>query len=104
MSSLNVSVLTPNGKVFEGEATYVMVPTNNGPLGLMGGYTTLIAPLAKKGVLKIIKPNKEEVFFAVSFGALEVKKEKTIILTEIALETSSKEEADKILSESDRFN
>ncbi len=103
MPSLNLSVLTPNGTAFKGEVSYVSVPSNKGPLGIMPGYTTLIAPLAKKGVLKIVKTNKEEIYFAVSFGALEVKREETIILTEIALAASTLEEAEKLLNESERF-
>ena len=104
MSSINLSVLTPSGSVFEGEASYLLAPSSNGPIGIMPGHTTLIAPLAKKGVLKIVKANKEEIFFATSFGALEIKKEKTVILTEIAIKTESEEEAKKILNESERFN
>ncbi len=104
MSSFNLSVLTPSGSVFEGEANYILVPSSNGPLGIYGGHTTLIAPLAKKGVLKIEKANKEEIFFAISFGALEIKKEKTIVLTEIALKASSADEANKLLEESKSFN
>ncbi len=99
MSSLNLSVLTPKGKVFEDTVSYAMVPSTKGPLGIMPGHTTLIAPLASEGILKIIKTNKEEIYFVVSFGALEVKKEKTIVLAETAIKASSKEDAEIKLNE-----
>ncbi len=99
MSSLNLSVLTPKGKVFEEKVSCVMVPSSKGPLGIMPGYTTLIAPLASKGILKITRENKEEIYFVVTFGALEVKKEKTIVLAESAIKASSKEDAEIKLNE-----
>ncbi|HBE98912.1 MAG TPA: hypothetical protein DDW18_02600 [Firmicutes bacterium] len=99
MASLLLNVLTPEGLAFEGEASYVSLPSKKGVLGLMPGYTPLISPLADKGVLKIILPNNEERFFAISFGAVEVKKEKTIILTEKAFPAESEEKAKKLLKE-----
>ena len=99
MATLLLNVLTPEGLAFEGETSYVSIPSKKGVLGLMPGYTTLISPLAAKGVLKIVLPNHEERFFAISFGAVEVKKEKTIILTEKAFPAENEEEAKKLLKE-----
>ncbi len=97
MASLLLNLLTPSGIAFEGEVSYVSVPSKKGVLGIMPGYTTLIAPLADKGVLKVIMLNKEERFFAISFGALEVKKEKTIVLTEKAMQASDEASAKELL-------
>ena len=99
MATLLLNVLTPEGLAFEGETSYVSIPSKKGVLGLMPGYTTLISPLADKGVLKIVLPNHKERFFAISFGAVEVKKEKTIILTEKAFPAENEEEAKKLLKE-----
>lgn len=97
MSSLVLDLLTPSGIAFEGEVSYISVPSKKGILGIMPGYTTLIAPLADKGVLKVVLPSKEERFFAVSFGALEVKREKTIILTEKAVAAADEASAKELL-------
>ena len=99
MATFLLNILTPEGLAFEGETSYVSIPSKKGVLGLMPGYTTLISPLADKGVLKIVLPNHEERFFAISFGAVEVKKEKTIILTEKAFPAENEEEAKKLLKE-----
>ncbi len=97
MATLTLDLLTPSGIVFEGEVAYASIPAQKGILGLMPGYTPLIATLADKGVLKIVLPNKEERFFAVSFGAVEVKKEKTIILSEKAISAKNEDEAKALL-------
>ena len=99
MATLLLNILTPEGLAFEGETSYVSIPSKKGVLGLMPGYPTLISPLADKGVLKIVLPTHEERFFAISFGAVEVKKEKTIILTEKAFPAENEEEAKKLLKE-----
>ena len=99
MATLLLNVLTPEGLAFEGETSYVSIPSKKGVLGLMPGYTTLISPCMQEVSTIMVLPNQEERFFAISFGAVEVKKEKTIILTEKAFPAENEEEAKKLLKE-----
>lgn len=96
MAFLTLNLLTPSGIVFEGEATYVSLPSSKGVLGLLPNHTPLIAELAPKGVLRVVNGDAEK-YFAISYGAIEVKKEKTIVLTEKAIEASSLDEAKELL-------
>lgn len=97
MSSLIVNILTPDGLAFEGEAKAIYAPSSKGVLGVLPNHTPLIAELAPKGVLRITSQNDEEKYFAISYGALEVKKEKTIILTEKAMSAENLNQAKELL-------
>ncbi len=94
---LNLVILTPLGKVFEGEVDEVIVPSAQGALGILPSHTPLISTLAPKGVLKAIK-GKESIFFALYHGALEVKTDRVIVLSESAFRAASEEEAKAFLS------
>ncbi len=89
---LNLLILTPLGKVYEGEVDEVIVPSAQGALGILPSHTPLISTLADKGVLKA-KKGKESLFFAVYHGALEVKIDRVIVLSESAFEAANEEEA-----------
>lgn len=97
MPSLIVNILTPDGLAFEGEAKALYAPSSKGVLGILPNHTPLIAELSPKGVLRIISQNDEETYFAISYGALEVKKEKTIVLTEKAIKASNIDKAKELL-------
>lgn len=90
--SLHIKVVTPNGTPFDGDAAYAYVPSTNGPLGIYPGHTSLIASIKEKGVLRIGIGDHER-FFLLEGGALEVKPSETVILSSLAKEHPSLEEA-----------
>ena len=97
-SSLLVTIVTPSGIVFEGEVASLLVPSSRGPLGLLPGYTPLIAELAPKGVLTLTLQEGLKRYFVLFHGALEVKPERTYLLTDKAIPASNEEEANRILA------
>lgn len=98
MSSLFVTIYTPKGLLYDGEALSLYVPSANGPLGILPGHTPYIAALAKSGVASLTLPSHEVAYFALHFGALEVKKERTYLLSEECARFSSLPEAEAWLS------
>jgi F-type H+-transporting ATPase subunit epsilon len=97
MSPLNVTLLSPQGLVYEGEALEVYFPTTDGPLGVLPGHTPFIAELAPMGVIRLKETNGNLHYFAVSHGAVEVRPDKTIALSDLCLSAPSEEEARALL-------
>jgi|LAHS01.1.fsa_nt_gb F-type H+-transporting ATPase subunit epsilon len=95
---LNFTIYTANGLVFEGDVLWAYLPSTKGPLGILPGHTPIVAALADKGVIRLETISHELRFFAVYYGAVEVKKDKTLILSEECLSAPSLSEAEAILS------
>lgn len=96
--SLLVTIVTPHGIAFEGEVAALLVPSSRGPLGLLPGYTPLIAELAPKGILTLTMQEGQKRYFVLFDGALEVKPERTYVLTDKAVPASNEEEANRMLA------
>lgn len=94
---LSVLILTPCGVVYEGECEEAYFPSSTGLLGILPNHTPYVASLAARGVISL-RVGSSELFFAVWSGALEVKPEKTIVLTERCEKASSREAAEGLLS------
>lgn len=95
-------VLSPNGVVFDGVTNYCYVPASNGPIGILPQHTPLIARIsARGGVLHFKEKNGRVHYYAVKNGAIEVKKEKTLVLIENYKKCSSIEEAKSMLESLD---
>lgn len=82
MSKILVDIVTPERKVFEGDADMVVARGVDGELGVLPGHIPLVTPL-KVGVLRLLQGNDEQKV-AVSGGFLEVRPDKVTILAETA--------------------
>ena len=92
MRSYLFKLITPEGKIFDGEVESISAPGTQGTFGVLFHHAPLISTL-KKGVLSI-KQNNNEIFFALRSGILETTpKEGTVILADKATSASSKEDA-----------
>ncbi len=94
--SLTLTIVTPFGLIFEDECDGVYFPAETGPLGILPGHTPIIAALASQGVIRVLNGG-EKIFFAVKGGALEVKPNRTIVLSEFCVKAASEEEANDVL-------
>jgi F-type H+-transporting ATPase subunit epsilon len=77
---MEVEILTPDKKIFEGEADLVQVPGTLGSFGILNNHAPIISSLTK-GKIRVVIKNKEE-FFEIQSGVVEVLKNKVIILIE----------------------
>lgn len=102
---LNISIVTPEKKVFEGKISSLVAPGIEGEFGVLPDHTPFITIL-KPGVVNYKKEDGSEELLAVSGGYIEVNRDKIILLVETAekpeeidIETikKRKEEKEKLL-------
>jgi F-type H+-transporting ATPase subunit epsilon len=80
---LGVQILTPEGAVFDGQATMVVAPSVLGEVGILPRHTPFIAFL-KTGETKIKTGEDEEIPFATTEGYLSVEDDRVVLLVEQA--------------------
>lgn len=102
---LNISVVTPEKKIFEGKISSLVAPGIEGEFGVLPEHTPFSTVL-KPGVVGYKKEDGSEEMLAVSGGYIEVTRDKIILLVETAekpeeidIETIKrrKEEKEKLL-------
>ena len=77
---MNLEILTPDKKVFEGEVTAVTVPGTMGSFQILKDHAPIIPTLEDGPV--VIKNKKEEQTFIIKGGVVEVLKNKIVVLAE----------------------
>lgn len=82
MKTIKVSVVTPDGPVYEADVEMVSTKAKSGELGILPGHIPLVAPL-EIGAVRLKKDGKTE-FIAVSGGFLEVRPDKVTVLAQAA--------------------
>lgn len=82
MKTIKVSVVTPDGPVYEADVEMVSTKAKSGELGILSGHIPLVAPLEISAV-RLKRGGKTE-YIAVSGGFLEVRPDKVTILAQAA--------------------
>jgi F-type H+-transporting ATPase subunit epsilon len=80
---MNLEILTPDKKVYEGEVTAVTVPGTLGSFQILKDHAPIISTLEDGPV--IIKSGKGEETFNIKGGVVEVLQNKIIVLAEAVL-------------------
>lgn len=80
---LTVDVLTPQSKVFSGEADEVLVPTVNGEIGILPGHVSLLTQILP-GELQVKNGSKVQ-SIAIMGGYLEVNENVVNVLGDYAI-------------------
>jgi F-type H+-transporting ATPase subunit epsilon len=99
MKTISVSVVTPDGPVYESDVEMVSTKAQSGELGILAGHIPMVAPL-EIGVVRLKNGSSTE-FVAVSGGFLEVRPDKVTILAQSA-EKSSDIDAERALRAKER--
>ena len=85
MSTMQVEVVSNEENIYSGEASFVVVPTLEGELGIYPRHEPIMS-LVRPGVLRLTVPDhKEEILVAVSGGVLEVQPDKLTLLADVAV-------------------
>ena len=93
MATLQVSVVSAEGSIFEGEAKFVALPGENGELGILPRHTPLITRI-KPGAVRIERAdNGQEEFVFVAGGILEVQPDRVTVLADTAIRGHDLDEA-----------
>lgn len=80
MSEIHVSIVTPEGKQFDGPATSVSAPGVEGSFGVLASHAPLISGLGK-GIVKIVAQSKTS-YFVVDGGIAEVRDNAVVLLAD----------------------
>lgn len=86
MSTLIVSVVTPDGQVLESEYEMLSCKAESGELGILPGHIPLVAPLSINALR--LKSGDKVDFVAVNGGFLEVRPDKVTVLAQSAEKAS----------------
>jgi F-type H+-transporting ATPase subunit epsilon len=78
---MKVEIISPDKKIYEGDASAVSLPGIDGSLGILNNHAPLISAL-KKGKVKVTDVNQGVLNFPIKGGVIEVLKNKVIILAE----------------------
>ena len=79
-----IEIVTPDKKVFEGEATSAIFPGTDGSFQILTNHAALVSTLGKGNIIfvKTINNKSEEVQMEVDGGVLEVLNNKVTVLAE----------------------
>ncbi len=78
---MHLEILTPDKKLFSGDAEYVDVPGEAGRTGVLRNHAPMISAL-KAGKVKVRDIAKKEHFFDIKGGIMEVLNDKVVVLAE----------------------
>lgn len=87
MKTVKVSVVTPNGPVYDAEVEMVSTKAQSGELGILPGHIPMVAPL-EIGAVRLKKGGQTE-YVAVNGGFLEVRPDAVTILAQSAEQAES---------------
>ncbi len=79
--ALRVEVVTPEKKIFSGEASMVQARTLSGDLGILPGHISLLGVLVD-GEVVVKETNGQSTTFTINGGFLSVNKDRISILGE----------------------
>ena len=86
-NKIKITVVTPEGKVFEGDVDFISVPAKSGSMGILPRHVPIIAQL-KTGILKLVCDGKP-VYMGVCRGYFELLDSRAYVLTESAILTDA---------------
>lgn len=104
MSTFNLAIITPEGKLFDGEAEFVNLPGSEGRFEVLAQHMNLIASL-KPGVIELLDSKGSKQSYIVFDGIAEVNSESCSVLVEKGVSadkidvSSAKEELQKVRHE-----
>ena len=90
---MKISIVTPLGKIFEGEIKEATFPGIEGEFGVLEGHSPLVTNL-KPGVITLKKADGNEEVIAVNWGYVEVTPDHVNVLAEGAVPVSGATESE----------
>jgi F-type H+-transporting ATPase subunit epsilon len=92
-ATLHVDVVSAEGQYYSGPATFVVLPGEQGELGIYPRHTPLITRI-RPGVVRIQKPGTDdEEFLFVAGGLLEVQPDNITVLADTVIRGKDLDEA-----------
>ena len=79
---MNLEIVTPDKKIYEGKIKLVQVPGSKGSFEVMYNHAPIISTL-EAGVVKVVEESDKKIYFDIEGGVIEVLKNKVIVLAEV---------------------
>ena len=93
MATFEVSLVTPDGPVFEGEAEMLIVPGADGEIGVLARHAPLIAMLNAGSTRVHVKRETEVLEFATGPGFFKVEQDRALALVDDAVDAKQIDDA-----------
>jgi F-type H+-transporting ATPase subunit epsilon len=87
VATFDISLVTPDGPVFEGEAEMLIVPGADGEIGVLARHAPLVAMLNAGSTRVHIRRETEVREFATGPGFFKVEQDRALALVDDAIET-----------------
>jgi F-type H+-transporting ATPase subunit epsilon len=96
MTAYTLSIVTPQGEIFNGLVNSLTAPGEMGRVGILGSHAAMIMAL-KRGMMKVETQQDGQKFFTTDHGILEVKpSHDVLVLVEGAEAAADHDEAAEI--------
>lgn len=82
LNIVNLEIITPAERLYQGEVNLVRVPGTKGPFTILRNHAPIISTL-EKGTVKIVDKQNETSYIEVLGGIVEVNRNKIIVLADI---------------------
>jgi len=80
---MNLEIVTPDKKIYEGEIRLIQVPGSKGSFEVLENHAPIVSTL-EAGSIKVIDAAGEQEYYQIESGVIEVTNNKIIVLAEIA--------------------
>ena len=91
MPSFTLKLVSPSGKLFEGDVESLVVPGENGEIGVLANHAPILAAL-QTGVMSVTAASGTT-YYSIGPGLLEIHQGHVIVLADQAFEADSKDQA-----------
>jgi F-type H+-transporting ATPase subunit epsilon len=78
---MNLEIVTPDEKIFEGEVKHVQLPGKQGLFGILNNHAPIVSTLVK-GRVKVEAADGDIQYFDIGGGVVEMNNNKVVVLAE----------------------
>jgi F-type H+-transporting ATPase subunit epsilon len=93
MDTIKLSIVTPNGEIFNGDVKSVTLPGKEGEFGVLPNHASLVSSLTV-GVIEIEKKDALKEAVAINWGHVKVSENSVDVLVDGAVSLSNDEDSD----------
>ena len=95
MADFKLSIVTPEGRLFEEQVLSMNVPGVAGFFGVMAHHTPMLSA-SKAGALQVVNAQKQTLWFAIGVSTVDIHHGGVTVLADMARPAASESEALKL--------
>jgi len=99
MDMLKLEIVTPDGSIYNGEASEVTLPGSEGEFTVLPEHASVLS-LLDAGIVDFVKPDSKKISVVINSGHVKVNEQKVTVLVEgaVAIEGDTESEVAEALS------